>query len=271
MIPKKFIEFYGDAFRWFTGKVVSVQDPLQIGRVQVRIHGIHTDNLELIPNEDLPWGLVINHSNHRENTLGLQVNAFVFGIFLDGQNSQIPMVVGTLNQEGNTNPLSTGTQTKSYTPDSKIGEPDDPYAAVYPSNLVYETSAGHVKEYDNTDSAERIRELHKSGTFYQVNPDGDFVEHLVKDRYTVIAGNDAIHVSGNVNVFIDGVANITCPTTNLEGDFNITGNVSIDGSVEVTGSVQAEGEVTGNDVNLSTHTHNITSGSSAGVTATPNK
>lgn len=269
MIPKKFIEYYGDAVRWFTGKVINIDDPLQIGRIQVRIIGVHGDNVELVPDADLPWAMALASTNNGGtknigNPLGIQPGAFVFGFFLDGQNSQIPLVLGSIPQEGNMNPAAVGNHEK-YTTNSTIGEPDDPSAAVYPNNLVFQTSAGHVKEYDNTESAERIRELHKSGTFYQVNPDGDFVEHIVKDRYTVVAGNDAIHVSGNVNIFVDGVANITCPTTNIEGDVNITGNVSVDGTIEATG------EVTGNGVNLSTHTHNIISGSSAGTTATPNK
>ena len=181
MIPQNYIEFYGDQTRWFTGRLVSLDDPQQLGRVRVRIYGIHTEDTEMIPDEDLPWAQVVvpvtqGGTAGFGNNLGIQVNALVFGMFLDGQNSQLPLVLGSLpKQEDNeldeydsvsTNPLARGTQVKPYTPDETIGEPDDPFAAVYPNNLVYETPAGHVKEYDNTPDAERIRELHKSGTFY---------------------------------------------------------------------------------------------------------
>jgi len=240
MIPKKFIEYYGDAVRWYTGKVVSLNDPLQLARIQVRIHGIHTDNEILIPNEDLPWAPVLASTDKRQNTLGIPVGAFVFGFFLDGKNSQIPLILGTISQEGNTNPASVGTHNK-YDPDSKINEPEDPSAAVYPNNLVYETSAGHVKEYDNTDSAERIREFHKSGTFYQVNPTGDFIEHIVKDRYTVIAGNDAIHISGNVTIIVDNDVKLTAKNVTVDAD-----------NVNVTG---AGGDVIVDGVSLVNHTH----------------
>ena len=36
---------------------------------------------------------------------------------------------------------------------------------VYPKNHVYETESGHIKEFDDTEGAERIHEYHKSGTF----------------------------------------------------------------------------------------------------------
>ena len=102
------------------------------------------------------------------------------------------------------NALARGTQTKPYTPDSKISEPSDPFNAQYPYNKVMETLSGHVKEYDDTPDKERIRELHKSGTFYQVHPDGTVSTHVVKDNYKVVVNNDSLHVKGNVNIIVDG-------------------------------------------------------------------
>jgi len=241
MIPKNYIEFYGDQTRWFTGRVVDLEDPKQLGRVRVRVYGIHTEDTTMIADEDLPWAQVVvpvtqGGTAGFGNNLGIQVNTFVFGMFLDGQNSQLPLVLGSLpKQEDNeldeydsvsTNPLARGVQVKPYTPDETIGEPDDPFAAVYPNNLVYETPAGHVKEYDNTPDAERIRELHKSGTFYQVSPDGDLVTHVVRDRYTVIARDDAVHITGNVNLIIDE----NCTTT-IGGDWS----VDVEGDIAING------------------------------------
>lgn len=241
MIPKNYIEFYGDQTRWFTGRVVDLEDPKQLGRVRVRVYGIHTEDTTMIADEDLPWAQVVvpvtqGGTAGFGNNLGIQVNTFVFGMFLDGQNSQLPLVLGSLpKQEDNeldeydsvsTNPLARGVQVKPYTPDETIGEPDDPFAAVYPNNLVYETPAGHVKEYDNTPDAERIRELHKSGTFYQVSPDGDLVTHVVRDRYTLVVRDDAVHVQGNVNLIIDE----NCTTT-IGGDWS----VDVEGDIAING------------------------------------
>ena len=49
--------FYGDDTRWWLGEVIDVlSDPLQLGRAQVRIFGIHGPD---IPNEKLPWASVV--------------------------------------------------------------------------------------------------------------------------------------------------------------------------------------------------------------------
>ena len=56
MIPSN-TPFYGDQTRWFVGRVISINDPLEMGRVKVRIVGIH-DNRE-IRDGDLPWAQVV--------------------------------------------------------------------------------------------------------------------------------------------------------------------------------------------------------------------
>ena len=51
--------FYGDETRWFIGRVVDNNDPLYLGRVKVRIHGIHTGSTQYIPEFSLPWEQVV--------------------------------------------------------------------------------------------------------------------------------------------------------------------------------------------------------------------
>ena len=53
------MQHYGDSFRWFVGIVVNNLDPLQLGRVQVRIFGIHNRNHDAIQNSQLPWASVM--------------------------------------------------------------------------------------------------------------------------------------------------------------------------------------------------------------------
>ena len=101
MIPAKFQDFYGDVTRWFLGTVKSVDDPLELGRLQVRIYGIHGDDNEQIPDADLPWAQVIvpitqGGHNGIGNNLGIQVGARVCGMFLDGQHSQDPIIFGSV-------------------------------------------------------------------------------------------------------------------------------------------------------------------------------
>ena len=41
--------------RLYTGCVENREDPLKIGRCQVRIVGLHTENKAILPTKDLPW------------------------------------------------------------------------------------------------------------------------------------------------------------------------------------------------------------------------
>jgi len=211
-------QFYGDHTRWFVGSVVDINDDLKLGRVRVRVHGVYDD----INVEDIPWAQVVapvteGGTNGLGNPLGIQVNAMVFGLFLDGKNSQLPLVLGSLPKyEGDernvpsVNALARGenTLTKSV---SVSGAPGDPYAAVYPNNKVTQTSSGHVIEIDDTPDAERIHIRHKSGSFIEFHPDGSVVIKTA-NVYIDAGANanlraDAINVIGGTgDVVVDGVS-----------------------------------------------------------------
>ena len=243
------IDFYGDQTRWFIGEVVDLNDPDKLARIKVKIYGIHDD--DSIQNSDLPFAQVVapiteGGTNGLGNPLGIQVNALVFGIFLDGMDSQLPLILGSIPKfEGDkrdtpsTNKLARGenTLTKSVT---VSGAPSDPYAAVYPNNKVTQTSSGHIIEIDDTDGAERIHIRHKSGAFVEFHPDGSVV--VKTTNIYIDAGTNANIKATNVNV--DG------STVNIDG---ISGDVIIDG------------------VSLVNHTHTDTRGLAAGTTSSPNK
>ena len=95
-------EFYGDDFRWFFGAVINASPPAGLeGRVKVRIHGVHNPDTGQIPEKDLPWAqVVIPATEGGVSGYGrvpqLLAGAFVFGVFLDGATSQIPLVLGSI-------------------------------------------------------------------------------------------------------------------------------------------------------------------------------
>jgi hypothetical protein len=101
IVPKMHSEFYGDETRWFIGLVLDINDPIQLGRVKVRIYGIHTGDQSEISHYDLPWAQVVSpiteggSSGIGANT-GIKPMALVFGLFMDGKNSQMPMILGSL-------------------------------------------------------------------------------------------------------------------------------------------------------------------------------
>lgn len=101
MIPQSYIDYYGDQTRWFVGIAVDINDPLQLGRVKVRIFGIHSENEADVPNKYLPWAQTVMPvteagSSGLGATVGIKEKAQVFGIFLDGKSSQLPLVLGSI-------------------------------------------------------------------------------------------------------------------------------------------------------------------------------
>jgi len=84
---------------YFYGIVEDRQDPLKVGRVRVRIHGIHTDDKLLIATPDLPWCQVILPTTSAAlSGLGtghaLVEGSTVFGYFRD-KAKQDPIILGS--------------------------------------------------------------------------------------------------------------------------------------------------------------------------------
>jgi len=103
-------DFYGDETRWWVGVVQSTDDPIEQGRLRVRIYGIHSASEADIPNIALPWAQVVapvtqgGTSGINGTPVGIQAYAQVFGIFLDGKHSQLPLVLGSIPKVDGKNP-----------------------------------------------------------------------------------------------------------------------------------------------------------------------
>lgn len=95
-------EYYGDNTRWFIATVIDATPPYGLeGRVKIRVHGLHTESTRNIPQNDLPWAqCMLPTTEGGISGIGrspnIQANALVFGIFADGVNSQVPIVLGSL-------------------------------------------------------------------------------------------------------------------------------------------------------------------------------
>jgi len=125
--PKQFEnEYYGDNIRWFIGiaESGSDEDPMGLRRVRVRVFGLHSPDKEDIDTSDLPWAQVmISGTEDAIPQYGMppsiKAGAMVFGIFLDGKASQVPLVLGSLPRLRMPN-LIPG---QSAVPGSNTGEP----------------------------------------------------------------------------------------------------------------------------------------------------
>lgn len=256
MIPNNFIDFYGDQHRWFIGQVVNVlDDPLKLGRVKVRAFGLY-DNIE---DKDLPWAQItvpVTTGIHEGvgRNLGMVKYAQVFGIFLDGNNSQLPLVLGVIPKENDTNSKALDN---------------------YPFNKVYETESGHYKEYDDTEGSARIKQYHKSGTYYEIDNEGSHHDEIVKDhtinvagnetvnikgeRYTIIGKGDKLEVTGDVTITVSGNTLIDCSSVTITGDLRVNGGVSVGSDV-----------TTDAGISHNSHTHTDPAGIAGAESSTPN-
>jgi hypothetical protein len=120
------------------------------------------------------------------------------------------------------------------------GEPDraDYLKPKYPFNHVHESESGHVIELDDTPDYERIHLFHRKGTRIEIDKDGSYVERVVKDKYSVILGDDTITVTGNVTINVKGNVDLTA-----EGNVGVTAtdvNIVSSKHVKVLASTTAD-------------------------------
>jgi hypothetical protein len=306
----------------YFGIVKDNVDPEKLGRVKVSVFDCHN----AIKTKDLGWSQVmmpgdtpaISGQGHSVNlaqeilwkegevlptgvTIGdiKVVGSLVCGIFLDTAQQEF-MVMGSLPTktagiEDNNIRVRAGADPNTEDP-TGLYQPPSTYAPVYPYNNVFETESGHVKEYDDTPGIERITERHKSGTKYEIDPNGTKNETIVRDNYKLVAGHDTLEVYGNVKIVVSGDADIAVAgATSLIGVGNISitqngidsstvtvkseytkddvvymGNIKLDGEVSVMGNLVVEKLTTTSNADtaivLDTHIHEYTTPThSAGI------
>lgn len=109
-----------------------------------------------------------------------------------------------------------------------MGEWDQPpaaFGAKYPFNKVYETESGHVQEFDDTPTQERIHTYHRSGTFTEIDANGSQVNYIVGDNFILMEQNGCIHVAGECNLTAAGNVNIF---TQSDANIQVSGNASLE-------------------------------------------
>ena len=173
-----------------------------------------------------------------------------------------PNEVNEINTPRLARGISEGTITQAHqdelatitkTDDSTITEPENPFAARYPYNSVEESDSGHFREIDDTPSAERIKESHRTGTFYEIHPDGSKVTKVVGDDFSVtirdknvkIEGACSIHVVGDVDLNCEGSASVS---TGDVLDLTSGGNMSITSGGSLTFDSSGSVNMTSGDI-----------------------
>lgn len=92
---------------FFQGICEARNDPLNLGRIKVRIFGLHTDDLRILSADDLPWASILIPTTESgpagigTSVGGISTGTWVFGIFLDGVARQQPLVLGSIQGQMN--------------------------------------------------------------------------------------------------------------------------------------------------------------------------
>lgn len=95
-------------------------------------------------------------------------------------------------------------------PESAANEDTQPE---YPYNNVTQTESGHSFELDDTPSRERVKLMHRTGTFIEMHPNGDEVHKVYGDGYEITIMNKNVMIKGDCTVTIEGDA-----TTHIKGN-----------------------------------------------------
>ena len=234
-------------YRWFIGVVEDILDPEKAGRVRVRIQSVHTDNTTHVPTQQLPWATLVmpvtspSFKGVGISPTGIDVGSTVIGFFLDGNECNFPVILGTIY--GTDRPEETVGIDRTFRSEDRIGT--EPAAAaiksdkIYPNNKVIRTKSGHVIEIDDTPDYERINIHHRSGTYIEIDSDGRLVIKSAGDYYDITAKNKVEYIQGNYTLKVQGDIKINGKSINLndgvkgaarKNDSADTGDGPIDGS-----------------------------------------
>jgi hypothetical protein len=184
--------FLGESFNWWIGQIAddsTWRDNIVPGkyankndtpgwgrRYKVRIIGLHDQGEETIASDQLPWAQVMypvtagGGQTNSAQTPNLRQGNFVFGFFLDGQEQQVPVIMGVLGNNAQTElERKTGfSGGKNFTPQSGYANSKDPKTGTAKEkapdeglvtvqgktptkenpDAVHQTSAGDVKRED---------------------------------------------------------------------------------------------------------------------------
>ncbi len=145
-------------------------------------------------------------------------------------------------------PSKTEDPSECHTPQAsqmKITEPIVSGQAVYPWNQPFESRSGHLIEIDDTPGVERLHWYHRTGTYTEMQPEGDHVTKSVRDSYHFVnqnykidvkgdavkrvTGQDYRKVEGDSVVVVNGTISYECPnyvqfntpTVNMQDTLNV--------------------------------------------------
>jgi predicted chitinase len=141
--------------QFFMAIVESRNDPLKLGRVQIRIFGVHSEILEDVPTESLPWAIPLMPATSASlSGIGHSGTQYIEGtmvivFFMDGASRQQPMIMGSMHGIPiNKDPLSSVVDTNAAEIINNLNSSSTQTSSVQPttSNTLIDSSGTPVTD-----------------------------------------------------------------------------------------------------------------------------
>lgn len=180
---------YGSIYR---GTVVNNNDPMQVGRIQVRIFSIFDD----IPDDHLPWAIYADpfmYGGRESGSSYIPDDGDKVWVFFEAGDKMQPVY------------FAGAPSALDFPSEMRQG---------YPKKRMFKTKKGHIIEFDDNDGNERIRIRHSTGTRTEYLPNGDIYEYVTGNIHRIVEGDVIENIKGERNITIDGFNKIHSKESN---------------------------------------------------------
>ena len=120
--------------------------------------------------------------------------------------------------------------------DTYWDEPKSTYNAEYPKNHVFESEAGHIVEFDDTPKFQRLHEYSSSGTFYEIDAEGNRHARTLGNNKEIVKGDEFKFVQKDMFLTVSGTLNIKCDKLNIQVSDDYKQQVNGDKSTLIKGT-----------------------------------
>ena len=235
---------------FYKGVIEDNNDPLKIGRLRVRILGVHDSNKTLVPTNTLPWATINKSLDFGGFQSGIGISSVPtkgtwVWLFFDNNDVSSPVVIGAIPGITKTKQSGAGFSDPDgiYPKSDYLGKSDfnTINTSSYLNNHVIQTPSGQLIEMND---GGHIKITHTSGTYIEMTVDGKLNIKTTNDTLIDVTGTTTLNSSGDLT--------ITAPNTTINSDITINGDVNTSGST-ISGGI-----------NLNTHVHQGDSGGTTG-------
>ncbi len=167
---------------FYRGVVENNDDPKQLGRVQVRVFGIHDSGSNVSPSA-LPWAEVSGGTDfglyQGVGVTSILRKGTLVWLFFHNEDYNYPIIFAVIKGKGDINDVAKS----SYTDIATI-----------------KTESGHIIELGDVGGAEKIKITHRTGSKIIFQPDGSILLESVNNMKHQVANNYEIVAGGNYKV-----------------------------------------------------------------------